>query len=69
MGKTVQASVYLFWQNRQVVYHDMTDAPKPDTTYIDKLKSMLRARDGKAGYEKNCEEIRAKIAKLEGTAT
>lgn len=32
---------------------------------IDDLKAKLKARTGKPGYEKNCEEIRAEIAKLE----
>jgi hypothetical protein len=50
----------------------MTDKLKKltaDGTYLLKLRNMLRARVGKPGYEKNCEEIMAKIAKLEGTAT
>ena len=30
-----------------------------------KLRGMLAAREGKAGYEKNCEAIKAEIARLE----
>lgn len=29
------------------------------------LRKKLAARDGKPGYEKNCEALRAEIAKLE----
>ena len=29
------------------------------------LKAKLRARDGKPGYEKNCEELRAMIEREE----
>ena len=29
------------------------------------LRSKLKAREGVAGYEKNCEELRKEIARLE----
>lgn len=34
-------------------------------THLEKLKNKLRAREGVPGYEKNCEVIRAEIARLE----
>lgn len=37
-------------------------------TRIEKLRDKLRARDGTPGYEKNCEALRAEIARLEGSA-
>jgi len=32
------------------------------------LRQKLAARSGMAGFEKNCEELRAEIARLEGQA-
>lgn len=37
----------------------------PRLARIENLKAKLRARDGKPGYEKNCDEIREQIANLE----
>ena len=49
---------------------DQTPAtpPVPDMTRLQKLRDKLRARQGKAGYEKNCETLAAEIARLEGKA-
>jgi hypothetical protein len=33
-------------------------------TRIEELKAKLRAREGKAGYEKNCEMLKAEIERL-----
>jgi hypothetical protein len=41
---------------------------KPDSPRLASLRKKLEARDGKPGFEKNCEAIRAEIAKLEGLA-
>lgn len=35
---------------------------------IDDLKRKLAARDGKAEYAKNCEELRVEIARLEAAS-
>jgi hypothetical protein len=35
------------------------------TPRIEALKRKLKAREGKKEFEKNCEEIRAEIARLE----
>lgn len=35
-------------------------------TYLETLKAKLAAREGKAEYKKNCEELRKEIARLEG---
>lgn len=43
--------------------------PQPDTTRLQKLRDKLRARQGKAGYEKNCEALVSEIARLEGKST
>lgn len=43
--------------------------PQPDTTRLQKLRDKLRARQGKAGYEKNCEALALEIARLEGKLT
>ena len=34
-------------------------------TELERLRAKLRAREGRPGFEKNCEEIRARIAELE----
>jgi hypothetical protein len=34
---------------------------------LTKLRSKLKARKGKAGFEKNCEMIQAEIAKIEAS--
>jgi uncharacterized coiled-coil DUF342 family protein len=36
---------------------------------IDDLKRKLAARDGKVEYAKNCEELRAEIARLEAAGS
>lgn len=36
-----------------------------ETPRLASLRKKLKARDGKKEYEKNCEEIRAEIARLE----
>lgn len=41
------------------------DTEHPRLARIANLKAKLRARGGKPGYEKNCEEIREQIANLE----
>lgn len=38
-----------------------------DTPRLASLRRKLRSRDGTPGYEKNCEHLRAEIARLEGT--
>lgn len=40
------------------------------TVYVDSLKRKLAAREKAPGkeYKKNCEELRAEIARLEGKA-
>lgn len=38
-------------------------------TRLETLKRKLAAREGQPGYEKNCEVIRAEIAKHEKAAT
>lgn len=37
-----------------------------ETPRLASLRKKLKARDGKKEYEKNCEEIRKEIARLEG---
>lgn len=37
-----------------------------ETPRLASLRKKLKARDGKKEYEKNCEEIRAEITRLEG---
>lgn len=32
---------------------------------LDELKAKLRAREGRPGFEENCEAIRAEIARIE----
>ncbi len=36
-------------------------------TRIEQLKAKLAAREGQAGYKKNCEALRLEIARLEGS--
>lgn len=36
-----------------------------ETARLASLRKKLRAREGKKEFEKNCEEIRAEIARLE----
>lgn len=36
-----------------------------ETPHLASLRAKLKAREGKPGYEKNCEEIRKEIARLE----
>lgn len=37
------------------------------TNRLDSLRKKLAARDGIPGYKKNCEALRAEIARLEGS--
>jgi hypothetical protein len=37
-----------------------------ETPRLASLRKKLRAREGKKEYEKNCEELRKEIARLEG---
>lgn len=37
-------------------------------TRLEQLKRKLKAREGKAEYVRNCEELRAEIARLEAQA-
>lgn len=37
-----------------------------ETPRLASLRTKLKAREGKPGFEKNCEEIRKEIARLEG---
>lgn len=43
----------------------MSTKPTNESPRLASLKAKLKARDGKPGYEKNCEEIRTEIARLE----
>lgn len=36
-------------------------------TRLMRLRETLKAREGVPGYEKNCEDIKAEIARLEGS--
>lgn len=46
----------------------MIDKIQATGTRLTELRAKLAAREGKAEYKKNCEEIKAEIARLE-TAT
>lgn len=37
-----------------------------ETPRLASLRAKLKAREGKREYEKNCEEIRKEIARIEG---
>jgi hypothetical protein len=37
-----------------------------ETPHLASLRAKLKAREGKKEYQKNCEEIRKEIARLEG---
>lgn len=44
----------------------MSDKPKfVETPRLASLRKKLKAREGKSEYVRNCEDIRAEIAKLE----
>ena len=38
-------------------------------TRLEELRAKLKARDKKPGYEKNCDDLRAEIARLEARYT
>ena len=40
-----------------------------DSEELTRLRAKLAAREGKAGYKVNCEEIRKRIAELEAAET
>jgi len=68
------SGVIFYLDDRNTIRHvgsmtDKLETLQADGTCLLKLRNKLRARTGKAGYEKNCEAIKAEIAKLEGTAT
>lgn len=42
------------------------EKPNTPTQRIDELRRRLASRKGVPGYEKNCEALRAEIARLEG---
>lgn len=44
----------------------MAEQPK---SRIEKLRAKLAGRENVPGYEKNCEALRAEIARLEAAAT
>lgn len=39
--------------------------PSEENVRLASLRRLLQARDGMPGYERNCEALRAEIAKLE----
>lgn len=43
--------------------------PLPENERLASLRAKLKARDKVPGYEKNCDAIRAEIAKLEAAHT